>query len=91
MEEEVLNQIKQDKRFSFEGELIIRTEGKSKYIYNKQGKLLETTYADDSKDVYDKQGNLLEETYADGSKDVYKFGIKIQIAVPAVLAKDAIN
>ena len=95
---------------SFEGELVIRTEGKTKYVYNKQGNLLEETYADGSKYVYDKQGNLLErtyadgskyvydkqgklseETYADGSKDVYKFGIKIRIAVPAVLVKDAIN
>jgi len=71
LEKEILEQINKDKRFSFEGELIIRKEGKSTYVYDKQGNLLEKTYADGSKDVYDKQGNLLEKTYADGSKEVY--------------------
>ena len=81
MEKEILEQIKKDKRFSLEGELIIKIENGSKYVYNKQGNLLEETYADGSKYVYkrDKQGNLLEETHADGSKDVYKFGVKFTI------------
>ena len=52
MEKDILEKIKQDKRFSFEGELIIRKEGKSTYVYDKQGNILEKTYADGSKDVY---------------------------------------
>ena len=73
MKKEIIERIKQDKRFSFEGELIIRKENNSKYVYDKQGNLLEKTYADGTKEVYkrDKQGNLLEKTYANGTKYVY--------------------
>ncbi len=83
MNQEILDQIKKDNRFTFEGELIMRKEKGSKYVYDKQGNLLEQTYADGSKYVYDKQGNILEKTYADGSKDVYLFGIKIKIEAKA--------
>ena len=53
METEILNQIKQDKRFSFDGDLVIRKENGSKYVYNrdKHGNLLEQTNADGSKYV----------------------------------------
>ncbi|HLC15798.1 MAG TPA: hypothetical protein VJL89_06190 [Thermodesulfovibrionia bacterium] len=49
-----------------------KTSFKGHIKTDRQGNILERTYADGSKYFFNKQGNIIKETYADGSKVVYK-------------------